>query len=204
MTFLLYVAFLLSGAAGLMYEAIWTRYLGLFVGHGAYAQVIVLVIFLGGMSIGALLVGRRAERIRRPLLWYAAAELAVGLAAIAFHGTFVRATGWAYEVVFPAIGSPAVVVAAKWLLAGLLVLPQSVVLGTTFPLMSAGVIRRGRAPGGTLALLYFSNSFGASVGVLVAGFWLLAVAGLPGTLGVADRFRRNPQFESAGVLCVFP
>ncbi|MCY7379733.1 MAG: hypothetical protein LH467_10400 [Gemmatimonadaceae bacterium] len=50
MLFFLCVIFVLSGAAGLVYESIWTRYLGLFVGHGAYAQVLVLVIFLGGMS----------------------------------------------------------------------------------------------------------------------------------------------------------
>jgi len=50
----LYFLFVLSGAAGLIYESIWTRYLGLFVGHGAYAQIIVLVIFLGGMSLGAV------------------------------------------------------------------------------------------------------------------------------------------------------
>ena len=54
---LLYAVFILSGAAGLIYESIWTRYLGLFVGHSAYAQVIVLVMFLGGMSIGALSTG---------------------------------------------------------------------------------------------------------------------------------------------------
>ena len=48
----LYFLFVLSGAAGLIYESIWTRYLGLFVGHDAYAQIIVLVIFLGGMSVG--------------------------------------------------------------------------------------------------------------------------------------------------------
>src|SRR4051812_14223665 len=52
---LLALVFVLSGAAGLMYESIWSRYLSLFVGHSAYAQIIVLVIFLGGMSIGALL-----------------------------------------------------------------------------------------------------------------------------------------------------
>ncbi len=52
MVILLYAVFVLSGAAGLIYESIWTRYLGLFVGHSAYAQVIVLVMFLGGTSIG--------------------------------------------------------------------------------------------------------------------------------------------------------
>ena len=30
----------------------------------------------------------------------------------------------------------------KWGIAGLLILPQSVLLGMTFPLMSAGVVRR--------------------------------------------------------------
>ena len=65
MTRLLALIFVLSGAAGLIYESIWSRYLGLFVGHSAYAQVIVLVIFLGGMSAGAaiaaapVVLGRR-------------------------------------------------------------------------------------------------------------------------------------------------
>lgn len=49
MRILLYLAFFLSGGAGLIYEAIWSRYLGLFVGHTDYAQVIVLAIFLGGL-----------------------------------------------------------------------------------------------------------------------------------------------------------
>ena len=53
MLIFLCAVFVLSGAAGLIYESIWVRYLGLFVGHGAYAQVLVLVIFLGGMSAGA-------------------------------------------------------------------------------------------------------------------------------------------------------
>ena len=185
MTLLLYVAFVLSGAAGLMYEAIWSRYLGLLLGHGAYAQVVVLVIFLGGMSAGALAVGRRAERIARPLQWYAVAELAVGLGGMLFHDVFVAVTGWAYASLLPSLGEGWSVTAAKWLLAALLVLPQSVLLGTTFPLMSAGVLRRGGATGRTLALLYFANSIGASAGVLVAGFWLVAAVGLPGTLAVA-------------------
>ena len=66
---LLYAVFILSGAAGLVYESVWTRYLGLFVGHSAYAQVIVIVIFLGGMSLGALVVGRYSERLKQPLYW---------------------------------------------------------------------------------------------------------------------------------------
>src|SRR5262245_42272208 len=104
MLILLCAVFVLSGAAGLIYESIWTRYLGLFVGHSAYAQVLVLVMFLGGMSLGAFLVSHRAERVRRPLLWYAVVELGIGLLGLVFHDVFVAATQWAYASAFPSIG----------------------------------------------------------------------------------------------------
>ena len=88
MTRVLYPLFILSGAAGLIYESIWTRYLGLFVGHDAYAQIIVLVIFLGGMSAGAMVVSRYSERIRDPLHGYALIEFAVGCIGLVFHDVF--------------------------------------------------------------------------------------------------------------------
>jgi predicted membrane-bound spermidine synthase len=183
MTAFLYVVFVLSGAAGLIYESIWSRYLGLFVGHSAYAQIIVLVIFLGGMALGALAVGRHIERLAEPLKWYALVEIAVGVIGLLFHDLFAWVTGIAYDTIFPALPAPVLVTMVKWLLAALLILPQSILLGATFPLMSAGVLRLlGRTPGRVLALLYFANSLGAAIGVLLAGFYLIALAGLPGTL----------------------
>ena len=183
---LLYAVFVLSGAAGLMYESIWARYLGLFVGHSAYAQVIVLVIFMGGMSAGALLAGERSAKLKSPLLWYAGVELAAGLIGLVFHDAFVSVTAFAYAHLFPSLGAGSVEVVAKWTLAALLILPQSLLLGATFPLMSAGVVRIAPERGGrSLALLYFTNSFGAAAGVLISGFYLVALAGLPGTLVVA-------------------
>lgn len=179
--------FVLSGVAGLIYESIWSRYLGLFVGHSAYAQIIVLVIFLGGMSLGAYLVGKRSSTLRAPLLWYAGVEVIVGLMALVFHDLFLSTTDWAYSSLFPALSGMALV-AVKWAVASALILPQSILLGATFPLMSAGVIRMANAalsPGRLLGLLYFANSIGAAVGVLLAGFVLIEAVGLPGTLMVA-------------------
>jgi hypothetical protein len=83
----LYALFLLSGAAGLCYESVWSRYLGLFVGHAAYAQVLVLAIFLGGMSLGAALISRRARTIARPLMAYAVMEAVAGLIGLGFRMT---------------------------------------------------------------------------------------------------------------------
>ena len=183
---LLTLVFVVSGAAGLIYESIWSRYLSLLVGHSAYAQIIVLVIFLGGMSLGALLVGERSERLRRPLLTYAGVETAVGVIAQLFNYAYIDISNLAYDRIFPALAGGWLLVIVKWLLAGVMILPQSILLGMTFPLMTAGAIRlaRGRS-GHMLGLLYFANSLGAAIGVLLAGFVLLQRVGLPGTLVAA-------------------
>jgi predicted membrane-bound spermidine synthase len=195
-TALLTLVFVISGAAGLIYESIWSRYLSLLVGHSAYAQIIVLVIFLGGMSLGALLVGQRSERLRQPLLWYAGVEALVGVIGLLFNFAYVDISNLAYETIFPALAGGWLLLVVKWLLAALLILPQSILLGTTFPLMSAGAIRLLRArTGGMLGLLYFANSLGAAIGVLLAGFVLLARVGLPGTLVTAAIFNFVAAFS---------
>ena len=181
-----FVLFTVSGFAGLIYESIWTHYLKLFLGHAAYAQTLVLALFMGGMAIGSWLCSRRSGSWRNLLRGYAITEALIGVAAFAFHPIFIAATEAAYTRILPALGGATSAVLFKWTLAGLLILPQSVLLGMTFPLMSAGLIRRyPLTPGESLAMLYFTNSLGAAVGVLVSGFYMIDALGLPGTVQAA-------------------
>ena len=60
-----YPLFTVSGFAGLIYESIWTHYLKLFLGHAAYAQSLVLMVFMGGMAAGAAWCARDAARMAR-------------------------------------------------------------------------------------------------------------------------------------------
>ena len=180
---ILLVVFTLSGFTGLIYESIWTHYLKLFLGHAAYAQTLVLAIFMGGMAIGAWLVGRQSVRLRRLLLAYAVVELVIGIFGLAFHRLFLHFMDWSFVDVIPSMGSSESIQAFKWTAAACLILPQSILLGMTFPLISGGLIRSspGRA-GELLALLYFTNCLGAAIGVLFSGFFLISRVGLPGTL----------------------
>ncbi|MBC8008445.1 MAG: spermidine synthase, partial [Prolixibacteraceae bacterium] len=178
-----FVIFTISGFAGLIYESIWSHYLKLFLGHAAYAQTLVLAIFMGGMAIGARVCARYTDRWKNLLIGYAIAEMIIGLLAITFHGIFVGTIAFAYDSLFPALESPAAVNLIKWLIAAVLILPQSILLGMTFPLMSAGIMRLyPQTPGASLAMLYFTNSLGAAVGVLASGFFLIEKFGMPGTL----------------------
>ena len=182
----LYLTFALSGLTGLVYEATWTRYLQLFLGHAAYAQVLVLSLFMGGMALGALLAARVSSSLRAPLVVYAAVEAMLGVAALVFHPLFDGVTTHAYESLLPGSQGSGIALVLQWLLAAALILPQSILLGTTFPLMSASVLRLGATQGGRVfAMLYFSNSAGAVIGVLLAGFWLVEGYGLMTTMRVA-------------------
>lgn len=178
--------FAVSGCSGLIYESIWTQYLKLFLGHAAYAQSLVLAIFMGGMALGAWLCARGSARWGNLLLAYAIVEGAVGVCALLFHPVFVATVDVTLHRLLPQLGSAADIAVAKWSIGAALILPQSVLLGATFPLMSGGLIRRfPQQPGRRLAALYFANSIGGAVGVLVSGFWLVRWLGLPGTMALA-------------------
>ncbi len=181
-----FALFTVSGFAGLVYESIWSHYLKLFLGHAAYAQTLVLALFMGGMAIGAGIASRYSGRWKNLLVGYALTEAVLGLAALAFHDVYLAATGAAYTSVLPALGNAGAAALYKWALAGALILPQSILLGMTFPLMSAGLIRRyPLGPGRSIAVLYFTNSFGAAAGVLASGFFMIGALGLPGTMRAA-------------------
>src|SRR5258708_10636767 len=181
-----FLLFTVSGFAGLVYESLWSHYLRLFLGPAASAQTLGPGLFMGGMAIGSWLCSRRSARWKNLLRGYALAEGMTGLLALAFHPVFVASTEAAYESILPALGGDVPAMLFKWTLAVLMILPQSVLLGMTFPLMIAELIRRHpAAPGESLAMLYFTNSLGAAVGVLASGFFMIEALGLPGTVQAA-------------------
>ncbi|TPV94279.1 MAG: hypothetical protein B7733_16130 [Myxococcales bacterium FL481] len=177
--------FFASGMTGLLYEAIWSRYVRLLLGSAATAQVVVLALFMGGLSLGAMLVSRKTDTIRRPFLAYAGVEVAVGVYALVFPWWFAGVKRVGYDWLLPAVGGGPGGELVAWAAAAVLVLPPCILLGATFPLMSAGMLRIAPAhTGRLLALLYFWNSLGAAVGAVVTGFALVPQLGLPGTLAV--------------------
>ncbi len=178
--------FTVSGFSGLIYESLWTHYLKLFLGHAAYAQTLVLAIFMGGMACGSWMCSRYSARWNNLLLGYALAEGLIGFCALLFHTVFDQAVQISYTGILPLFDSAGVANTYKWTLSALLILPQSMLLGMTFPLMSAGIIRLApQKTGRILALLYFTNSMGAAIGVLASGFLLIRFLGLPWTIRLA-------------------
>lgn len=171
-----------SGAAGLVYEVVWSRYLALFLGHTSYAVVAVLVAFMGGLALGNLWLGRFADRTRRPLAVYAWLEIGIGLYALAFptwyevcHGLFVT-LGRGLEP------GGTVLVVLKFAFGLLTVLLPTVLMGGTLPVVTRLLTRSLSDLRQKLAGLYFINSAGAVVGTYLADFWWLPAIGLEYTM----------------------
>src|SRR3954464_675160 len=70
---------LASGFAGLGYQLVWTQQCALWLGHESAAVFAVITAFFGGLAVGALALGPRIEASKRPVRWYAACELIIGL-----------------------------------------------------------------------------------------------------------------------------
>lgn len=177
--------FLASGAAGLVYEVVWARLFKEVFGVTAYAVAAVLATYLAGLALGGWLLGGRADRASKPLRFYGLLELGIG--ATALVGTLIlRVLEPLHEAaaVRLAPGSPALLL-IRVLLASLVVLPPTFLMGATLPAMTRVFVDRIGSVGRELGLLYSLNTAGAVGGSLLAGFVVVRAAGVHPTLWLA-------------------
>lgn len=175
---LLLLVFSLSGAAGLIYEVVWTRKLTLVFGVTSVSVSTVLAVYMGGLAIGSWWLGRFADRVRSPIALYGLLELGVaawGAASLAL----VDQLPALFVALHRGLGE-----ASAWLrppLAASVLLPPTVMMGATLPVLVRGLSRGPERIGRDAGLLYAVNTLGAVAGTVAAGFWLIQTLGLRGT-----------------------
>lgn len=176
---LITVLFFLSGAAGLVYQVLWMRHLGLFLGSDMYGVSMILGTFMGGLALGSLAGGAVGERTRRPLMLYGVAELGIGAFALVF-GTLLRVFEPVLGSMYPADASapsfPYQLVRIV-LASGSLLVPTTL-MGATLPLILRHFVRSRSVVGERAAFFYAANTLGALTGTLIAGFLLLPYLGM--------------------------
>lgn len=162
--------FIGSGCAALIYEVVWFQLLQLSIGSSAISLGLLLAVFMGGMCVGSLLLPRYIGAGRQPLRVYAVLE--VGIAVFGVIALFaVPALGDLYTR-WAGTGPLSVVMRA--LVAGICLLPPTLLMGATLPAVARWVES---TPAGVAWLGYFygGNLAGAVAGSLLAGFYLLRV-----------------------------
>ena len=197
----------LSGMAGLIYEIVWLKQAALVYGAATPALSTVLAVFFGGLALGSWLFGRWTPRLHQPLRIYAWLEFALAGAAILATFAFGPLDN-VYGSLYRALAArPLLLGVVRTLLVALVLLPPTVLMGGTLPLISRQFAVRSGRLAATVAWLYALNTLGAAVGCALAGFILLPVLGLYGTMlvgvacnvaaGLGVMFARLPGPEPA-------
>ncbi len=166
----LLLLFVGSGAAALIYEIVWFQLLQLVIGSSSVSLGVLLGTFMGGMCLGSLLLPRLVSPRHHPLKVYAFLELGIGAIGILVLLMMPLAT-----YLYTAWGGYGLTgYLLRGVVAGVLLLPPTLLMGATLPAVSRWVET---TPTGVswLGFFYGGNIAGAVVGCLLAGFYLLRV-----------------------------
>jgi spermidine synthase len=181
-TTLIYAIFVLSGAAGLIYEIVWARQLVLVFGNTTQAVSAILTGFFGGMAIGSYVGGRLADRVRSPLRLYGLLELALVAVVLATPITF-DLLHEVYRGGYAALREqPHLLALLRFGLALAALGPATVMMGITLPALTRYLAIGETHLSVAFGRLYAANTIGAILGTLASGFVLIEVLGLTGAL----------------------
>src|SRR5215218_220399 len=179
--------FVASGAAGLIYQVVWSRELVLVFGNTTQAVATIVTAFMAGLGFGSLIGGRLAGTTRRPLRLYGLVELAVAALAALLPLAF-SSLAELYRGVWPSlVERPGQLAGVRFTLALAAVAPATFLMGMTLPLLTRYLVRTLDEAGARLGELYAANTIGAMAGTLIGGFVLIEFLGLrlTGYLAVA-------------------
>ncbi|HEV7676213.1 MAG TPA: hypothetical protein VGQ12_16905, partial [Candidatus Angelobacter sp.] len=145
----------------------------------------MLAAFLGGLALGAYIIGKRVDRWRPSLLIYGTLELAIGCYALFVPMLFAGLTR-AYVALHHLLNlGPAGATIVRFLLATIVIVVPSALMGGTLPALARMVAATRSQYRSDLDWLYSVNTFGAAMGALLATYILMPTWGVYGTLGTA-------------------
>ena len=177
----LVLLFFASGATSLVYETLWARHLNAVIGTSQLAICTVLAAFMGGLAAGAFAAAHWGKRVDRPLLVYAVLEAFIGAYALAFP-SLIRLVTPAHLALSAQLPAGSLILAmAQLVLLGALLLPPTICMGATLPLLARLVGPKGDRAGFEVGRLYGANTLGAVLGTALAGFFLLPRLGIAAT-----------------------
>ena len=175
--------FVLSGAAGLVYELVWVRELYEVFGSTIHSVTTVVAAYMGGLGLGAWLLGRRADALPRPARLYGILELGIGLFGLASPWV-VRGVGAVYLDLARTLGPGLWAgTAIKFVFAFVVLLIPTFLMGGTLPILTRAFAGdRSEELRGELALFYGLNTVGGVAGCVLAGYVLIEFVGLRASL----------------------
>ena len=133
-------AFIASGGLALVYQVTWARMLYPVFGMHLSAISVVVATFLGGLGVGALLIGRRVDRAALPFRLYGILEIGIGVYALCLP-SLTRFLSPVYAILSPLDAPPVLDHVIRVLGVFVLLAVPCTLMGATFPAFAKGYLR---------------------------------------------------------------
>ncbi len=171
-----------SGMCALTYQVAWLRLLRLIFGASTASSAAVLAIFMGGLGLGGIFFGRRADRTPRPMLLYAKLEAGAAVAAalsplliLVVHRLYISLGGSTDLGLVAGTG-------VRMVLAIVALGGATFLMGGTLPAAARAITSRADVHRRGVAWLYGANTLGAVVGALATTFFAVELLGVRATV----------------------
>ncbi len=179
------VGIAISGWAAMIYQVCWTRLFALLLGSSTYAFSLILVATIGGLATGGIYFGRLADRIRNPLVLYAALQIATGAATLALSFVTSLLPPIALWLITTMLGSFAALMAIQFIFIAAIIFVPTFLMGGMFPVTARICAPSLDRLGATIGNVYAFNTAGAVIGSFSAGLILMRFFGLGATMLIA-------------------
>lgn len=180
------VAFGISGGAAMIQEVGWVRALQMVIGSTTYSFTIMLATFLLGIALGALLCVRFIDKVKEPMIIFAALQLVIFWTGLFAINQFNYLPYWNLVANKQFMFNPTVSMLVRICLAASILLPLTITLGAVFPVVMKITTRHLNTVGRSVGTTYSANTVGAIFGSFLAGFVLVPLFGVEKTLLVAS------------------
>ncbi len=151
----------MSAASALIYEVVATNILFFYFIESSYSIATVLSVFLFGLAIGSISIHYISTKIKNKKLFFVIFQVLISIYAFVILSNLLN--------ILPTLST-----LGTFIVSFIILLVPTFFLGAVFPL--AGMLyKKGKRE--IIGLLYSSDLFGAIIGSLIAGFFLIPVLG---------------------------
>ena len=175
---ILLLVFFLSGASALAYQIIWIRLFGLVFGGTVVSMSAVVAVFMGGLALGSHIFGQYAMRVENRVRLYGILEMTLGVLALLVFVGISHLSTIIYSLPFDADSRTVAGVVARLILAVIILVPPTMIMGASLPVLVSAVTAERRKIISNTSLLYAVNTLGAMFGALLVGMFLIRSLGV--------------------------
>lgn len=178
------ICFFLSGMTALIYQIIWMRLISRVVGAAPFAVSAILVVFMAGLGLGGYIAGRMSNRWLgiRLVRVYGVLEIATAVYAL-FVPALLMLSGGVYDILYNNFYEHTLVFNLFVFAGAVLLLGfPTVCMGATLPILCRFYVSSLSHLGTHAGRLYGINTFGAALGALICGFWMISTLGVWGSM----------------------